>query len=251
MFAKAIKTPRVRVGDNLNHIIATSIPQVPENSVLVIASKIFSFAENRLVKKRTRTKAEKWALAKQEADWWLDPNASKYQCMLTIKGNWMFANAGIDESNAEKGFFALWPEDPQASVNAVWRFLREHYGVAHVGVIMSDSRSSPLSWGVIGHGIAHCGFEALRSYIGQPDLHGRPMEMEQVNMVQSVVAVGTLVMGEGNEGTPIGLVTDIPGIVFQDHEPTEAELKHLQIDKEDDIYAPLLTSVAWNKGGAK
>jgi hypothetical protein len=34
------------------------------------------------------------------ADLWLDPNESVYQVMLTIKGNWMFANAGIDESNS-------------------------------------------------------------------------------------------------------------------------------------------------------
>ena len=78
--------------------------------------------------------------------------------------SWIFANGGIDESNSQGNFYSLWPKDPQASVNAVWQFLRSHYSINEVGVIMSDSSGIPLNWGVISHGIAHCGFKALKSY---------------------------------------------------------------------------------------
>jgi F420-0:gamma-glutamyl ligase len=198
----------------------------------------------------TDDKSEKWELAKKEADWWLDPNESQYQCMLTVKGNWMFANAGIDESNAEGNHYSLWPKDPQESVNKMWRFIREHYGVKEVGVIMSDSKSMPLVWGVVGHGIAHCGFESLYSYINQPDLYGRLMVMERVSVPQSLVTVGTYVMGEGDEQTPIAMITDIPRINFMDHEPTKEELEMMKPSLTDDIYAPLLTKANWNKGGS-
>lgn len=247
MEAHAVKTRLVHVGDSVERVIAESIPSLPEKSVLVIASKIFSFAENRLVPRTTNDKGEKWALAKQEADWWLDPDQSKYQCMLTIKGNWMFANAGIDESNAEN-HYALWPTDPQRSVNQIWQFLRSQYGVSEVGVIMSDSRALPLSWGVMGHAIASCGFEVLKSYIGKPDLHGRLMQMEQINMAQSLVSVGTVVMGEGSEQTPLAVITDIPSLVYVDHVPTMEELAAVSITIQDDIFAPLLTRVPWQKG---
>jgi F420-0:gamma-glutamyl ligase len=249
MKSQAIKTRLVKPGDAINEVIIESIETLAEKSVLVVASKIFSFCENRLVPKKSGDKNEKWDLAKQEADLWLHPDESIYQCMLTIKGNWMFANAGIDESNAGGENFVLWPIKPQQSVNRVWQFLRQHYGVSEVGVIMSDSRSMPLNWGVVGHGIAYCGFEPLYSYIDQPDLFGRKMQMERTSVVQSLVTVGTLVMGEGNEMTPMAVINDIPRIKFVDHEPTDAEIKALMPNLKDDIYAPLLNRAPWNKGG--
>jgi len=248
MLANAIKTRLVKINDDINQLIAENINELEEKSVLVIASKIFSFAEGRMVKKISGQKSEKWELAKKESDFWLDPNESKYQCMLTIKGNWMFANGGIDESNALGTYYALWPKDPQDSINRVWKFVRKHFGVKQVGVIMSDSRSMPLNWGVVGHGIAYCGFQPLRSYIGEDDLYGRKMEMEQVSMVQSLVTVGTTVMGEGRESTPIALIKDIPGITFVDHPPSMEEIELLRPSLEDDIYAPILTRAKWKKG---
>lgn len=250
MVSKGIKTRVVHIGDDLNEVIAEAIPRLEEKSVLVIASKIFSFAEKRMVPIGDRDINEKWNLAKQEADFWLDPNSSKYQCMLTIKGNWMFVNAGIDESNSEGKYYSLWPKNPQQSINHVWEFVRKHYGVSEVGIVMTDSRSMPLNWGVVGHGICYCGFEPIYSYIGKPDLYGRTMEMETVSVVQSLAVVGTTVMGEGDEGTPLALLTQIPRITFVDHVPSQSEIDHLRPSLTDDIYAPLLTNVDWKTGGS-
>lgn len=249
MTIQAIKTPLVKADDNIRHIIAESVKSLPEKSVIVIASKIFSFCENRLVKKTTGTPAEKHRLAKQEADYYTDPHSSKYNLMLTIKGNWMFVNAGIDESNSDNQY-SLWPKNPQKSVDGVWKFLRRHYRIKQAGVIMSDSKSFPLNWGVVGHGIAHSGFKALKSYIGKPDLFGRLMQMEKVNLVQSIAAAGVLEMGEGNEQTPIVIVADIKDIVFQFRTPTAKELKSLKINLEDDAYAPILLQADWQKGNS-
>jgi F420-0:gamma-glutamyl ligase len=252
MKVTAYKTRLVRSHDDLKKILVESIPSLPERSIVVIASKIFSTAENRFVPKTVKDekdKSEKHELARKEAEFYLDPHSSKYNLLLTIKRNWMFVNAGIDESNADNQYL-LWPVDPQKSVNEVWSFLREHFGVQELGVTMSDSSSMPLNWGVTGHAIAYCGFNPLRSYIGKPDLFGRPMLMEQVNVMQSVTAAATLEMGEGNEQTPIAVVEDIKDIQFQDHQPTEQELAALHIELEDDAFAPLLTTVKWQKGGA-
>ena len=244
MLVTTVKTHLVKAGDDISEVLIGSIKSLPEKSVLVIASKIFSLCENRIIKKVTGTKAEKQQLVKKEAEYYLDPQASKYDIMLTIKGNWMFANAGIDESNSENQY-SLWPNDPQKSVNNVWNLLRRHFKINKLGVIMSDSKSFPLNWGVIGHGIAHCGFETLKSYIGKSDLFGRLMKMEQVNMVQGIAAAGVLEMGEGSEQTPIAMITDIKDIIVQDHQPTIKELQSLAINLENDVYAPLLTAVKW------
>jgi coenzyme F420-0:L-glutamate ligase/coenzyme F420-1:gamma-L-glutamate ligase len=200
------------------------------------------------VSKQTDTKEEKWALARKEAEYYLEPNESKYQIMFTIKGNWMFANAGIDESNSA-GFYSLWPKDPQKSLNSLWGKLREHYRIRQLGLIMTDSHAIPLNWGVVGHGIAYCGFRPLKNYVGTPDLHGRLLEMEQLSLVQSLAVAGVMEMGEGSEQQPLAVITDIKqSIEFQDNPPTLEELQSLHISLEDDAFAPLLTRVPWKKG---
>ncbi|MBI5356484.1 coenzyme F420-0:L-glutamate ligase [Candidatus Collierbacteria bacterium] len=248
MLVTPVKTSLVRSGDDILEILAKSIKILPEKSVVVIASKIFSLCENRIVKKISGAKEEKHELVKREAEYYLDPHSSKYNMMLTVKGSWMFVNAGIDESNSENKY-SLWPKDPQKSINNVWRFLRRHYHLKKVGAIMSDSRSFPLNWGVVGHGIAHCGFKTLKSYIGKSDLFGRLMKMEQVNMVQGITAAAVLEMGEGAEQTPIAIVTNVSDILFQNHVPSKQGLSLLHINLEDDVYAPILLAAKWKKGG--
>jgi len=248
MLITAYTSPLIKKNDNLFDVISQSLPALPERSVVVVSSKIISTCEGRFVPKVTDTREEKHALVRQEAQLYTEPHSSKYDLMLTVKGNWMFVNAGLDESNAN-GQYLLWPKNPQQSANDIWQFLRDHYGVKEVGVTISDSTSIPLNWGVIGHAIAHCGFEALKSYIGKPDLYGRLLKMEQVNMMQSVTAAAVLEMGEGAERTPLAIVQDIRDIVFQDQPPTTQELTDLHIELEDDAFAPILTKADWKKGG--
>lgn len=249
MKISAYKTPIIQPGDDLFQHLSQAIPSFPEKSVVVIASKMVSTCENRFVSKKTGTAEEKHELVRQEADFFIDPHASKYDIMLTVKQNWMFVNAGIDESNAN-GQYILWPQNPQQSAVKIWQFLREHFGVTEVGVTLSDSSSFPFNWGVIGRAIAYCGFNPLRSYIGQPDLFGRELKMEQANVMQSVTAAATLEMGEGNESTPLAVVTQIKDIQFQDQPPSPEELVGLKIEIENDIYAPILTTAPWQKGGS-
>jgi F420-0:gamma-glutamyl ligase len=75
------------------------------------------------------------------------------------------------------------------------------------------------------------------------------MQMEQVNMAQALTGIASVEMGEGAEQTPVAVITDITNIEFQDHEPTQTELDNLHIELEDDVYAPVLMSTTWQKGG--
>ncbi|NCN03670.1 MAG: putative folate metabolism gamma-glutamate ligase [Candidatus Pacebacteria bacterium] len=239
----AIKTPIVQPNDDLKEVIKNSIDHLAERSVVVIASKIFSTSENRFVEKNGDPN-QKIDLIKSEADKFTDPHSSKYNLMMTIKGNILFVNAGIDESNANNQFI-LWPADPQQSVNEIWEFLKEEYNLKEVGVTMSDSASQMLNWGVVGRAIAYCGFNPLRSYVGTKDLFGKEMKMEKTNVMQSLTDAAVLEMGEGAEQTPIGIVEDISNIEFQDHVPTKQELDNLKINIEDDAFAPILTTAEW------
>ncbi len=248
MTVTAVRTPLIRPGCDLAAVLAASLPApLPDRCVLVVATKVVSIAEGRLTG-RAGDRAALHDLVRREAEYYLEPHASRYDIMLTIKRNWMFVNAGIDQSNAA-GHLAPWPRDPQRSAGELWRRLREHAaGARRLGVILADSGGIPLNWGVVGRGIAHCGFVALRDYTGTPDLHGRTMRMEKTNLVQSIAAAAVLEMGEGAERTPVAVVEQVGRLHFQDREPTAAELAALRISLEDDAYAPILRSAPWQRG---
>lgn len=243
-----IKTRLMQPGDAVEHVLVESIPSLEERSVLIIASKAFSFAERRFVEISTGNGEQKHDIVKQEAEYYLDPSTSKYHVMFTMKRNLLSVNAGVDESNSA-GKFTLLPKDPQLSVNRVWKFARKHYNVKKLGVIMIDSSSLPHHWGVIGRALAHCGFEALKSYVGTKDLYGYEMKMEQLNVAQCLASTGVLEMGEGSEQTPLAIATNITNITFQNRTPSKPELAYLTIPIEDDVYAPFIQGVKWKRGG--
>lgn len=242
----AVKTPLVKPNDDLTKLIADSIPQIKEKSVLVVTSKIISYAQNRFAPIKTGTKEEKHALVKQEADQYLSVSYSQHDLILTIKDGHLAVNAGIDESNSN-GFYVLWPINLQQVINEIWQFAREHYQVKELGVIATDSRTWPLRWGVVGTCLAHCGFKQLVDYRGKKDLFGREIQFVQLNVAESIASASVLEMGEVAERKPLAVIEDIAQIEFQDHVPTQQELKDLKIELTEDIYGPFLKSVPWIK----
>jgi len=220
------------------------LPELENGSILAITSKIVSICEGNIVKVED---AEKEKLVKQEADLYLPPTSSKYNYSLTVKNNILLPAAGIDESNSN-GYYVLWPKDPQKSANEIRKYLIDKFGLNNIGVIITDSKTTPLRWGTTGVCIAHSGFKALNDYIGEPDIFGQPLQVTKANIIDALAASAVLVMGEGSEQTPMALIEDVPFVDFQENNPTKKELNELKIDIEDDLYAPILKSVKWQKG---
>jgi F420-0:gamma-glutamyl ligase len=142
----------------------------------------------------------------------------------------------------------LWPHNPQQTANTVCAYLRQRFACTHVGVIITDSKTTPLRVGVTGVALAYSGFRALNDYVGTVDCFGRPLRMTKVNVVDALATTAVLVMGEGSEQTPLAVVSDLPFVAFQERDPSAEELQQLQIAVADDLYGPLLTSVQWHKG---
>lgn len=260
MQVQAIKSRLIKPHDNLLNAIDEAIAldpklkgKLPENSVLALSSKVISYCQGRVIPKKSEAKSEKHALVKSEAEFYTEPSASKFDLILSIKNSTLIVNAGIDESNASmagQACFVLWPEKIQATLNEVWHYLRHRYHLQNFGVITTDSRSFPLRWGVIGTSIAYCGFKGLNNHIGQTDLFGRKMKMEQVNVAEALGVAATFEMGEVAEQTPFVLVTDLSKVQFTGAVPSKEELAANQISLADDLYAPLLSKVDWQKGAA-
>ena len=245
MQVSAYKTKKILPRDNLPQILEESLPAtLSENSVVVVTSKIIALCEGRVAED---TEENRDRLVEEEAEWYLPRHSNKYDFCISIKHNTFTATAGIDRSNGN-GKLVLWPQDPQRSANDIREFLVKKYKVKNIGVITTDSKTSPLRWGVTGVALSHSGFNALKDYIGTPDVFGRNLQFEKLNVADSLATAEVAVMGEGNEQTPLAVIQDTPFVEFQDRNPTQEELDKLHIELKDDVYYPLLTTVKWKKG---
>jgi len=237
-----IKTHIIKANEPILETLEPYLNHVKEEDIILITSKIVSIAEGRLVPKGSSYSKE--ALIKEEADAYLEGN--QYDVCLTLKNNILIPSAGIDESNSDD-HYVLYPKDIQKSAENIWRYFRQLNKIGSLGVVITDSHTTPLRRGVTGIGLGWCGFKALRNYIGTPDLHGKKLCFTQSNLLDGLSATAVLMMGEGNEQTPLVIVRDFKGIEFQNHPPTPEEKENLSIEPEHDLYRPLLNSVAWRK----
>ncbi len=215
-----------------------------DNSILVVTSKIISICEGHTIPIGS---IDKDSLVIGEADQYLPKETNSLGLLITIKNNILAVNAGVDESNSD-GNYVLWPKNIQESANKIKKHIQEKFGLMNVGVIITDSKTTPLRYGVTGIGIGYSGFAAINNIIGTPDIFGRPLKVTEVNVMDGIAAAAAVVMGEGSEQTPLSLVTDIPFVQFQDHDPTEEELNLLDIDPATDIYGLIMQSAPWQKG---
>lgn len=240
-----IKTRKVTAGTiTLPQLLDESVATFSNKSVLVITSKIVSLCENKVFPANNTNKDE---LIEQEADYVMDEAPSKYGIHFTITNNTLIPTAGIDESNANNQY-VLWPHDPQQTANDVREYLCERFNLEEVGVVISDSTCSPLRWGTSGISIAHSGFKATNSYIGTPDLFGKPFKVSQANIAGGLAASAVVTMGEGREQQPLCVIEDVPFVQFQAENPSIQELQELTISLEDDLFAPFLSKATWHKG---
>lgn len=247
MIVKAIKTRKfLPPKDNLGDLLS-EIKSLEDKCIVAITSKVVSISEGRCIP--IRDVKNKDELAIKESDKYIPRNLAPHGLVLhTIKNNMFVASSGIDESNGA-GYFILWPKDPQGSAKKIWQFLTKKFKLNNLGVIITDSRLVPLKRGVVGISIGYFGFKPLRDYRGKLDLFGREFKMETSNLPDSLATAAVLEMGEGNEQTPISIITDIPYLEFTDTLPKEVGDFSFKIPEKEDMFYPLLSSVEWKKGG--
>lgn len=252
MVVTPIKSRLVHPNDDLFSLLKESLPakKMVEKVVLVVTSKVVALSEGATAVNLGGTREEKQNIVKEEADYFLDPSLSNYQMMLTIKHSVLAVNAGLDESNGN-GQYVLLPKNPYESAKKIWNFVKAEYKLKEVGILITDSKTFPLKWGTMGTALAYCGFKPLKNLIGEPDLFGVPLVVTQVNVAEGLAASAVVEMGEADEAQPFCLIEGASAVEFTQNPPTSDEIAHFVIDPKDDIYAPILTAVNWQKGESK
>ncbi len=238
----ALKTHKITDKDrDITKILDQYLPNPQENSIIVIASKIIAITEGRIFQ---ASPEQLETIIKEEADRYLPKEITKCNLYITIKNNYLTYSSGIDESNVENGY-VRWPKNPQQSANSIRQYLAKKYCLKNIGIIITDMAAIPLQRGVIGGAIAYSGFKPLKDITNTLDLFGRKFKFTRMGVFNGLAAAATVVMGEGAEQTPIGIIEDIPFVEFVNRDPTRKELESITIPLDEDLYGPMLKALDW------
>jgi dihydrofolate synthase / folylpolyglutamate synthase len=232
--------------DDLWEAIIDSGVTLEERDILVVASKVVAIAEGRCVLKVKDGREQKDALIRQESSWYLPRSVVPGEAVMHAQvGEQLAVSAGIDPFG---GYYILWPKDSMDSADQLCTRLKKHFGLSELGVIISDSKSTPLRRGVIGGAIGWAGFSPLFDNRSRLDLTGEKSGGSQINVADAVAAAAVLVMGEGIEQTPLVIARLVPYAFTpsgnHNNEPTSYVVK-----MEEDIFAPFFAKAHWQKGG--
>lgn len=220
--------PEIESGDSLVEIISQALldsgVELTEGSVLVVAQKVVSKAEDRLIDLRDVTpsvRAVELAGITVKDPRLVELVLSESSAVLrAVPGvlivrhrlGYVMANAGIDQSNVPENktgeHALLLPVDPEHSAQGLLSGLSSRFG-CRLGIIISDSFGRPWRNGVVNVALASAGLPALIDYRDGVDRSERKLRVTQVAFADSIAAGAALVMGETSEGNPVALVTGL------------------------------------------
>lgn len=214
--------PLIQAGDDLAAILSEALAAsgiTPEDGdILIVAQKVISKAEGRLVRldevevtQDARDLASACDKDPRLVTLILSESESvmrKRPGLIIVRHRlgFVLANAGIDQSNVAAPDGAevalLLPEDPDASSRHLRAALENRFG-CRLGVIISDSIGRAWRLGNVGQAIGVSGPAPLRDLRSRPDLYGRPLQITETGFADELAAAAGLLMGQANEGTPL------------------------------------------------
>jgi coenzyme F420-0:L-glutamate ligase/coenzyme F420-1:gamma-L-glutamate ligase len=156
--------------------------------VVVVTSKIISKAEG-----RRRPAADRAAaIAEQTTDtiaW-----RGEMRIVRTPIGV-VQAAAGVDASNVAPSDILLLPTDPDSSAERLRGGLSAEVG-GSVGVIVSDTAGRAWRIGQVDHAIGAAGVVIAKSYAGETDSYGNPLQVTVTALADELAAAADLVKGK-------------------------------------------------------
>jgi coenzyme F420-0:L-glutamate ligase/coenzyme F420-1:gamma-L-glutamate ligase len=206
--------PEIREGDDLAAMTAERV-ELEDGDVLVVAQKVVSKAEGRVVRLEDIEPSER-ALELANDD---DPRRTEAILRETAeivrirppllivhtRHGFTCASAGVDASNApEPGMLVLLPLDPDASAARIRDRVRELTGKT-VGVIVSDSFGRPWRMGTTDVAIGAAGIRVLEDLRGTTDRIGYELRSTQIAIADELAGAAQLVMGKA-DGIPVAVI---------------------------------------------
>jgi coenzyme F420-0:L-glutamate ligase/coenzyme F420-1:gamma-L-glutamate ligase len=200
--------PEVRPGDDLGELIS-SRSRLETGDVVVVAQKVVSKSEGRLVNLRSVKASEEAVRIASRLVASPDPRMvqvvldesvrvlrSERALITETRHGFVCANSGVDHSNVPgDDELTLLPEDPDASASRLRGRLRELAGV-EVGVIVSDTFGRPWRLGIVNVALGVAGLPAMVDLRGSLDDVGKPLQATVLAIADELAAAAGLVMGK-------------------------------------------------------
>lgn len=230
--------------DDLCVHLAQAVYTLREYDVIAISSKVVAIDEGRCIKKHDIESRE--VLAKREADAYIERSeVPGRRTLITRLGSALVGFSGVDPLGE---YYILWPKDPQASARRLLAWFQKTSGIPNLGLIITDSHSMPLRRGTLGFAIGWAGFAPLVDSGKIKDFFGTASGGTLINLPDALAAAANLVMGEGNEQTPMAIIRDVPYLCAPTPPRTGKE-GAFEVSLTEDIYAPLFSHAPWRRGG--
>lgn len=200
--------PEIRAGDDLGGLIGARAA-LAAGDVLVVAQKVVSKSEGRLVDLDTVTAGEQAVEIAARLIAAPDPRAvqvvldesvrivrSDRVLITETRHGFICANGGVDHSNiGGRNLLSLLPEDPDASAKRLRGRLRELAGV-DVGVIVSDTFGRPWRLGIVNVALGLAGLPATFDLRGTVDDAGQSLHATVLAIADDIAAAAGIVMGK-------------------------------------------------------
>ena len=209
--------PEIREGDDLAALIA-ECAQLEDGDVLVVAQKVVSKAEGRVVElagvepsERARELAADQDPRQLEVILGESARIVRTRPPLVIaetSHGFVCASAGVDASNAPAPeTVVLLPEDPDASAAWLRERLRDLAG-ADVGVIVSDSFGRAWRQGTTDVAIGLAGIRPLLDLKGVRDAAGYELHATVIAVADELAGAAELAMGK-TDGVPAVVIRGV------------------------------------------
>lgn len=217
--------PAVQPGDDIAALIVDKLAAagaaLQAGDILVVAQKIVSKAEGRLVRLADVRPGEQAlhlaeTVGKEPAviQVVLDDSheilrVRRGLLVVEQRSGWVCANAGVDRSNvqadSESEYLALLPVDADASAATLRARLAQLTGVVPA-VIISDSHGRAWRLGTVGVAIGCAGLPPIWNQRGLHDLFGYELVASEECIADELAAAASLIMGQSNEGLPVVVI---------------------------------------------
>lgn len=207
----------ISVDDDLSKIILDST-DVCDGDILVIAQKIISKQEGRLVELSTVTPS---LLSEGiSSQYNKDPRIvelvlSESKRIVRMKNGliitetntgFICANSGIDESNVVNGFATLLPLNSDESAEKLRKKIFDITGKT-VAIIISDTFGRPFRMGQTNCAIGISGLQPILDYSGTLDSFERILRVTAIAIADELSSAAELVMGKTTK-CPVAIIRD-------------------------------------------
>jgi len=242
--------PLLHPGDHLASILLTALEKagidLQDGDILVLAQKIVSKSENRLVNLQEVTptaRANELAMTAEKDPRLVELMLRESRSVLRVrpgtiivehKAGFVCANAGIDHSNVDgpygiaEDWVLLLPEDADESARRIREEIESRKNV-RIAILIIDSHGRAWRLGTVGVAIGFSGMPGLMDLRGRPDMFGYTLRVTQVAVADELAASASLVMGQADERIPAVHVRGFPftlreGQFAELHRPIELDL---------------------------